>query len=240
MVSCEGTKRVRERGLTILLRRFSYCCCFVLATEEARGAAFIAPISLRSRKKIVHGVRTLAPRRLHRFGENPISISGPFYHVADATDEDRDRHLRRELAPCAAASVFSAAEVVKPVAADISISRRIFSTTLSLMVGYMWAVLRKMLGWMSPSPLEVQLVLRLAFSAVVGILIGLERRTSHRPAGVRTMLVRASRIIPNGLALRKLFRALEIFAVDPLKGPCVIWLSHVGFPSLHFAKSERS
>lgn len=239
MVSCEGTKSVRERGLTILLWRCSYCFCVVLATEEARGAAFIAPISLRSRRQIVHGMRALAPRRLHRFGENPIFISGPFYHVEDATNEDRNRHTRRELAPCAVASVLSAAEAVKPVSADLSISRRIFSTMLSLMVGYIWAMLRKTLGWMSPSPLEVQLVLRLTFSAVVGILIGLERRTSHRPAGVRTMLVKPSRIVPNGLALRRLVRTPKAFAVDPRKATYVMWLSRVGFLSLHLAVLKR-
>eukprot|EP00752_Nemacystus_decipiens_P007172 g6422.t1 len=40
---------------------------------------------------------------------------------------------------------------------------------------------------MGPSPLELQLVSRLVVAASVGMFIGTERRTSHRPAGVRTM-----------------------------------------------------
>lgn len=39
----------------------------------------------------------------------------------------------------------------------------------------------------APSRLEVQLVSRLVVAASVGMFIGTERRTSHRPAGVRTM-----------------------------------------------------
>lgn len=44
-----------------------------------------------------------------------------------------------------------------------------------------------MLKAVSPSPLEMQFFLRLLVAASVGMFIGTERRTSHRPAGVRTM-----------------------------------------------------
>ena len=40
---------------------------------------------------------------------------------------------------------------------------------------------------MWPSPLERKLFARLLVAAMVGMFIGTERRTSHRPAGVRTM-----------------------------------------------------
>lgn len=40
---------------------------------------------------------------------------------------------------------------------------------------------------MWPSPLERKLFARLLVAASVGMFIGTERRTSHRPAGVRTM-----------------------------------------------------
>lgn len=51
------------------------------------------------------------------------------------------------------------------------------------LLGYLVMLVRSM--W--PSPLEVQLVSRLLVAASVGMFIGTERRTSHRPAGVRTM-----------------------------------------------------
>ncbi|CAM9391080.1 unnamed protein product [Scytosiphon promiscuus] len=44
-----------------------------------------------------------------------------------------------------------------------------------------------LLKTVSPSPLEVQFFVRLLVAASVGMFIGTERRTSHRPAGVRTM-----------------------------------------------------
>ena len=54
---------------------------------------------------------------------------------------------------------------------------------LQPLLSYLVVLLRSM--W--PSPLEVQLVSRLVVAASVGMFIGTERRTSHRPAGVRTM-----------------------------------------------------
>lgn len=54
---------------------------------------------------------------------------------------------------------------------------------LQPLLSYLVVLLRSM--W--PSPLEVKLVSRLVVAASVGMFIGTERRTSHRPAGVRTM-----------------------------------------------------
>lgn len=54
---------------------------------------------------------------------------------------------------------------------------------LQPLLSYLVVLLRSM----SPSPLELKLVSRLFVAAMVGMFIGTERRTSHRPAGVRTM-----------------------------------------------------
>lgn len=52
-----------------------------------------------------------------------------------------------------------------------------------LVLGYVWVLLQSM----APTPFELQIFLRLIAAAMVGMFIGTERRTSHRPAGVRTM-----------------------------------------------------
>lgn len=54
---------------------------------------------------------------------------------------------------------------------------------LKPLLGYLLVVLRSM----APSPLEAKMLVRLLVAAMVGMFIGTERRTSHRPAGVRTM-----------------------------------------------------
>ncbi|CAM9440728.1 unnamed protein product, partial [Sphacelaria rigidula] len=50
-----------------------------------------------------------------------------------------------------------------------------------------WSLLCIAVVAIRPSPLDCQLVLRLGLAAFLGMVLGLERRTSHRPAGVRTM-----------------------------------------------------
>lgn len=54
---------------------------------------------------------------------------------------------------------------------------------LKPLLSYLLVLLRSM----APSPLEAQMLARLLVAAMVGMFIGTERRTSHRPAGVRTM-----------------------------------------------------
>lgn len=58
---------------------------------------------------------------------------------------------------------------------------------LQPVLGCLWVFLCATLRAVAPSVLELQLGLRLAYAAAIGMVIGLERRTSHRPAGVRTM-----------------------------------------------------
>lgn len=55
--------------------------------------------------------------------------------------------------------------------------------SVRLVLGYIWVLLQSL----APTPFELQIFLRLLVAAMVGMFIGTERRTSHRPAGVRTM-----------------------------------------------------
>lgn len=64
---------------------------------------------------------------------------------------------------------------------------RLVAKTLYPVLVYLWLMLVRVIRAVSPSAMEVKLGLRLAVAATVGMAIGLERRTSHRPAGVRTM-----------------------------------------------------
>lgn len=54
-------------------------------------------------------------------------------------------------------------------------------------VKWLWALVWRALQVIAPSKLELTLCSRLMVAAMLGMAIGLERRTSHRPAGVRTM-----------------------------------------------------
>eukprot|EP00953_Heterococcus_sp_UTEX-ZZ885_P001784 1485-Heterococcus_DN1.PRE.1 len=50
-----------------------------------------------------------------------------------------------------------------------------------------WRLLRTAALLFLPSKFEFEVTLRLIMAACVGMCIGMERRFSHRPAGVRTM-----------------------------------------------------
>lgn len=50
-----------------------------------------------------------------------------------------------------------------------------------------WTMLRALLKTIAPSRMELILFGRISAAAMIGMAIGYERRTSNRPAGVRTM-----------------------------------------------------
>ena len=81
----------------------------------------------------------------------------------------------------------SRAASAKPVLAALADAMRLVAKTLYPVLVYLWLTLVRVIRAVSPSAIEVKLGLRLAVAATVGMAIGLERRTSHRPAGVRTM-----------------------------------------------------
>lgn len=68
-----------------------------------------------------------------------------------------------------------------------STSRALATRILLPLLAHVTSVLGGLLAVISPSPLDVELITRLTVAAALGMIIGLERRTSHRPAGVRTM-----------------------------------------------------
>lgn len=51
----------------------------------------------------------------------------------------------------------------------------------------LWTTLRALFKIIAPSRMELVLFGRISAAAVIGMTIGYERRTSNRPAGVRTM-----------------------------------------------------
>lgn len=81
----------------------------------------------------------------------------------------------------------SQAASAKPALAALVDAMRLVAKTLYPVLVYLWLMLVRVIRAVSPSAMEVKLGLRLAVAATVGMAIGLERRTSHRPAGVRTM-----------------------------------------------------
>lgn len=81
----------------------------------------------------------------------------------------------------------SRAASAKPALAALVDAMRLVAKTLYPVLVYIWLMLVRVIRAVSPSAMEVKLGLRLAVAAAVGMAIGLERRTSHRPAGVRTM-----------------------------------------------------
>ena len=75
----------------------------------------------------------------------------------------------------------------KPTLVALADAMRLVAKTLHPVLVYLWVMFVRVVRAVSPSAMEVKLGLRLAVAAAVGMAIGLERRTSHRPAGVRTM-----------------------------------------------------
>ena len=81
----------------------------------------------------------------------------------------------------------SRAASAKPALDALVDAMGLVAKTLYPVLVYLWLMLVRVIRAVSPSAMEVKLGLRLALAASVGMAIGLERRTSHRPAGVRTM-----------------------------------------------------
>lgn len=81
----------------------------------------------------------------------------------------------------------SRAASAKPTLVALADAMRLVAKTLHPVLVYLWVMFVRVIRAVSPSAMEVKLGLRLAVAAAVGMAIGLERRTSHRPAGVRTM-----------------------------------------------------
>lgn len=73
------------------------------------------------------------------------------------------------------------------VADSVVASLRFAIARLQPVLVFVWTVLVSLFRAVAPSGTEVLLASRLAVAAAIGMAIGLERRTSHRPAGIRTM-----------------------------------------------------
>lgn len=76
---------------------------------------------------------------------------------------------------------------VQPARKQLVSAARVASTALQPVLVYIWMIILRVAQFVSPSPLEMKLGRRLVVASILGMVIGLERRTSHRPAGVRTM-----------------------------------------------------
>ena len=58
---------------------------------------------------------------------------------------------------------------------------------LQQVIVFLWATLKMLFQAIAPSRMELKVSVRLTVAALLGMTIGFERRTSNRPAGIRTM-----------------------------------------------------
>ncbi|CAM9217736.1 unnamed protein product, partial [Choristocarpus tenellus] len=80
------------------------------------------------------------------------------------------------------------AEAIRPAFSTVATLGQAFSSVvLWPMLNFLWVCVRSVLITLAPSSLEIQMGIRLFVAAILGAVVGLERRTSHRPAGMRTM-----------------------------------------------------
>lgn len=191
-------------GPTVLVLGSSICCaCCSLYTLLPAGAfavsapAFAAPSvlpPLTSRAGAFRAYRTESPtlRGLPDGCSYLASAADPLSRIARAVNNRRATQKVSALnmalfAEAAAGFSARAAAAARPALGDLENTLRLASSKLAPLLAYAWALLRAALIAFAPSALDVQLVLRLGVAATMGMIIGLERRTSHRPAGVRTM-----------------------------------------------------
>lgn len=178
--------------------------------SSGRGVAFLLPPSYPSgAARVGHHKPHLIPVRPHASSSSLLRRDHPFLHRTDcpafstggarvgAPRGGRARgvaptSLRALPQPALHASnadvlFASQAASAKPALAALADAMRLVAKTLYPVLVYLWLTLVRVIRALSPSVMEVKLGLRLAVAAAVGMAIGLERRTSHRPAGVRTM-----------------------------------------------------
>ncbi len=58
--------------------------------------------------------------------------------------------------------------------------------------------------------IEIEILLRLVFAAIAGGLVGIERRTVHKPAGIRTLM-----LVALGAALFTVISTISFTNADP-------------------------
>lgn len=175
--------RVGGRGLMIMRRGSLQFCCLLLVLSTC--AAFLGPPPTHTHDEASFPIaHTSVRRRLQDTNFRRHFSPGNLSNSLKVTRELSGRNPPFTLQ--AACSLHHALAVVRPFS-GINSALRSTPSGLALASPWLSTSLRAVLAALQPSPFELELVSRLALAAAAGMAVGLERRTAHRPAGVRTM-----------------------------------------------------
>lgn len=160
----------------------SYCWLLLLP----RSAALVVPSPLHVRKIMWQRAQARESSWIPKQGGVlPCAVHNPLLYITETNDQDCGR--RASALAAGAAPVLATGGLARFASPGLNFILRRIAIRVAATLACSWTVVRMGLKWICPNSLELQLIIRLAVAATVGMIIGFERRTSHRPAGVRTM-----------------------------------------------------